>query len=431
MSTSVASVTKFFPSAQNGFQTNLASTITAGATTVPLNSVAGYNNGDVAVFVVEPTSATAKQVFTGTVDTSGVQLTGVVWTVGTNQTHLGGAVVVDYTTATHMSMISKGFLAAHNQDGTHATNLALVTPKVTTGIKDAAGNLIIPTLGSSSTTSIKLSTTAVGPTYVESGCIWSGDAYGSTKAASMTAGVVYINGVRLTVAAVTARTFTASKDSYIDLANAGDGTASITYNESSNNAASQTLNANALRIGIIVTGAGNIAAATSVNQGQETMVLPIASSIPYAVTDSLGNLICPRDPQSRLLGYRQIIANQTAFTGAATQVVGLSVPVIIPAGRKIKVSLILPQHLPATAFGTGFFSIWEGTVGSGTQRQLAKQVYNNNDTTIFSSVVEAEFTPTSTSLTFNAGCGNSATGGSTTTINAASTAPAYLKVELL
>lgn len=118
MSTTVASVVNHFPSAENGFTTTLASTIASGATTVPLNSVAGYANGEIAVFVVDPSDASKKQTFTGVIDTSGVQVTGVVWTAGTNQTHAGGATVVDYATATHISMMTKGILVHADQDGT-------------------------------------------------------------------------------------------------------------------------------------------------------------------------------------------------------------------------------------------------------------------------------------------------------------------------
>src|SRR4051812_48203688 len=115
MSTSVTSVASHFPSAQNGFTTTLASTIASGATTVPLNSVAGYTNAQIAVFVVDPTDASKKQTFTGIIDTSGVQVTSVVWTAGTNQIHTGGSTVVDYATATHISMVTKGLLVQHKQ----------------------------------------------------------------------------------------------------------------------------------------------------------------------------------------------------------------------------------------------------------------------------------------------------------------------------
>ena len=120
MTTTVSSVTSHFPSAEDGFTTTLSSTISAGATTVGLNSVAGYANGEVAVMVVAPTVASEKQVFTGIVDTSGIQLTGVKWTTGTNQTHAAGTTVVDYATATHISMMSKGLLVEHTQAGAHA-----------------------------------------------------------------------------------------------------------------------------------------------------------------------------------------------------------------------------------------------------------------------------------------------------------------------
>jgi len=178
--------------------------------------------------------------------------------------------------------------------------------------------------------------------FVASGGVWSGDAYASTKAASMTALVCYQAGQRLTVSAVTARTFTASEDTYIDVLNTA-GVGSLVYTEVANNAASPALAASSIRIGIIVTGATNIAAATSVNQGQETMVLPIASSIPYAVTDSLGNLICPRDPNRKILGLRQSNTQMNSMSSSITLVPGQSAVVIAPTGRKIKVSANMPS----------------------------------------------------------------------------------------
>lgn len=119
MSTDVSNVTSHFPVAENGFTTTTSGTVSAGATTVGLNSVAGYDNGDTAVFVIDPSNADKKQTFTGIIDTTGVQVTGVVWTAGTNVTHTAGATVVDYETATHWSMVSKGILVEHHQDGTH------------------------------------------------------------------------------------------------------------------------------------------------------------------------------------------------------------------------------------------------------------------------------------------------------------------------
>lgn len=134
MSTNVSNVVSHFPDVENGFTTTLASTVSSGATTVPLNSVAGYTNGLPAVFVVDPTDVTKKQTFTGIVDTSGVQLTSVVWTAGTNQTHSGGATVVDYATATHIAMMSKGILVHADQDGTLKAGAVDNTAAIADGI---------------------------------------------------------------------------------------------------------------------------------------------------------------------------------------------------------------------------------------------------------------------------------------------------------
>lgn len=119
MATNVSSVVSHFPDAENGFTTTTAGSVSSGATTVTLNSVSGYTNGQPVVLVIDPTDASKKQTFTGIVDTAGVQITSVVWTAGTNQTHALGATVVDYATATHIAMISKGILVNHSQTGSH------------------------------------------------------------------------------------------------------------------------------------------------------------------------------------------------------------------------------------------------------------------------------------------------------------------------
>jgi hypothetical protein len=271
--------------------------------------------------------------------------------------------------------------------------------------------------------------------FIESGCVWSGDSYGSTRAASMTAGVVWIGGKRLTVAAVTARTFTASKDTYVDFQDNSDGTASITYTEATNNAASPALPSSAtdatnVRCAIIVTGAGNIANVGSVNQGEETKVLPIASSIPYAVTDSLGYLIAPRDPQRRVLGYRQITSDFTTTSATKAQVTGLSVPFQMPngaTGRKVKV--YAPGIIKNGTAGNGVdWSIWDGVVGSGTElvnRPLDVPGASYRTT----AYAEIETTPSAASKTYNLAT-SSGGGVATTTVLGASTVVSFLKVEL-
>lgn len=216
-------------------------------------------------------------------------------------------------------------------------------------------------------TNLKEKLTEYSFDFVASGCVWTGDAYGSTRVASMTAGVVYIDGVRISVSAVTSRTFTASRDTYIDVG--ADGV--VDYNEVTNNAASPALASGHIRIGIIVTGASNILNVGSINQGEENKVLPIASSIPYQVTDSLGNLICPRDPNRRILGYRQITSNPATATTEA-QIIGLSSTVIVPENRKIKVTVHSGQYIYNTGTtSNAAMGIWSGVVNSGTRLAFA------------------------------------------------------------
>lgn len=131
MSTTLTSVTNHFPKPQDGFTTTTSGSISSGATSVGLNSTGSYSNGDIVVLIIDPTDASKKQAFTGTVDTSGVQITGVVCASGTNQNHSAGATIVDYVAATHLGMVSKGILVAHDQAGVHKSGATYALPVIT------------------------------------------------------------------------------------------------------------------------------------------------------------------------------------------------------------------------------------------------------------------------------------------------------------
>jgi len=239
--------------------------------------------------------------------------------------------------------------------------------------------------------------------HVASGAVLAGLGYGSTLTASLSAGTCYINGILQTIAAVATQTYTASKDTYVDALYNANGTVTIVYTEVANNAASPALAANSIRLGIVVSGA-NIAAVGSINQGQEFKVLPIASSVAYSVTDSLGNLICPRDPNRKILGYRQTFAAFSTSNTTATQITGLSCPVIVPLGRKIKVSIQNETSYPSASGTPGpDVTIWDGVVGSGTQ--LAASLVRTISTGQVAAPLQpfAIVTPTVASKTYNAG----------------------------
>lgn len=427
MSTSVASVVSFFPDAENGFQTTLASTIASGAATVPLNSVASYTNGLPAVFVVDPTDPLKKQTFTGIIDTAGVQITSVVWTAGTNQTHTAGSTVVDYATATHIAMMSKGIGIEHKQAGTHS---AITADSVTV----ATGKITTTAVGKLEDAAIPLSTyrTNMVFDYVISGGVWTADSVGANLNASMTAIVCMINGRRISIGAVTARAFTTNVDTYIDILDNADGTGTLVYTTAATNAASPALAANSIRIGIIQ-AAATITATTKVNQGEEDKVFPIASSIAYTVTDSLGNLICPRDPSRKILGYRQVTSSQTNTSATQTQITGLTCPVIVPTGRKVKITLYCgsANNNTSSAQGGYVFAIWDGVVTSGTQLNQSKSSYSAAAAGAqgTAAIVEAIATPATASKTYNGGFAMFSSGQAIT--SGSSTSPVFMRVELV
>lgn len=185
--------------------------------------------------------------------------------------------------------------------------------------------------------------------FVASGLVWSADSVGVNRNASMTAGVVYINGRRFTISAVTSRTFTASKDTYIDILDNLDGTSTLVYTEVSNGAASPSLASNSIRIGIIQTGATTIVSTGAINQGQTNKLIPNNGTVSYSVTDSLGNMICNRSPLPNVIGYREATTTQSIATGTATDLVSLQVTVNILIARRYKIKLYLPVGTSSTA----------------------------------------------------------------------------------
>jgi len=138
----ISSVTNYFPIHKEGFVTTVGvGGVTSGGTTVPLTTTSGLTNGDVFVGLVKP-GEDGEQCFTGIVDTSGSQITGVKWTTGSNQDHAAGSTIVDYVTSTSQNMQSTGVLVEHNQDGTHSdiTATSITTDSLTiTGSADAEG----------------------------------------------------------------------------------------------------------------------------------------------------------------------------------------------------------------------------------------------------------------------------------------------------
>lgn len=88
--------------------------------------------------------------------------------------------------------------------------------------------------------------------------------------ADISAGVAYINGIRLNVAADLNHAFTASKDTYVDLGDNGV----LDFNEVSNGATAPTLEANHLRLARVITNATDT---TSILNYQNGSFLPAST----------------------------------------------------------------------------------------------------------------------------------------------------------
>lgn len=124
------------------------------------------------------------------------------------------------------------------------------------------------------------------------------------------------------------------------------------------------------------------------------------------------------------LGYAQITAS---FTGSTTlaQITGLSLTVTVPAGgRSIEITVYARDIFNATA-SYDTVSIWDGTVGTGTQLQSG-QFYKAAGFAAGSVYVSAVVTPAAGSKTYNVGF---QAGAGAPVFEAAATYPAYILVK--
>lgn len=454
-----AAITDKFNQATNGTRpvpTTLTATRAIGASSITVGALTGWPTATAVHFSIYQVDTSGNKVAGSQTDwkgtASGTTISNLTLEAGSDSGDSVGAIVECGPTAAWANDVVNGILVDHDQSGQHKnltdangnewikqTATASAVNEITVANAATGNGPVISATGGDTNVDIKMTGKGTGKAYqdsiteyafdfIVSGMVWSGDSYGSTRAASMTAGYAYISGVRVTVAAVTARSFTASKDTYIDLGS--DGV--LDYTEVANNAASPALAANHIRVGIIVTGASSIANAGSVNQGQMDKVLPIASSIPYSVTDSLGNLICPRDPNRKVLGYRQRITSQSATT--EVQITELSVPVLVPANRLVKVTIWTSRLSNDTAGNGAKMGVWDGTVGSGTLIAAASfdgAAINNAGVPVCQSGFYKNNTSSTESKTFNGSIGRNGAGNATFLFTAFTNLYAWLLVELV
>ena len=378
---------------QNFFSATLTGDITATSTDILMDAIPNSSQG---FLVIEPNSTTARE-------------------------------VIFYTSKTALKVVCPSAADGRGQDdttaGIHVTGATVIMAPVA-AFWEAFQSGLAFTNNVINTSKLKTASDFIYD-HVSSGIVITGDNLGVNKNYSISSGVVYIAGERCTVAAVSAQTVGASKDRYIDLRSNGDGTASYITNEVNNNAASQALTAGDIRVGIVVAGATTIANAASINQGEPDKVLPIASSLPYSVTDSLGNLICPRDPQRRVLGYRQRI---TAFNFTANATITeLVVPVIVPTGRKVKIT-VYGNSFGSSAAANMSSTLYDGATTGGTAIGAMASFVTTAGGYPSNLNITALVVPTSASKTYSASAAASAGTGS---VPASADSPSFIMVELV
>lgn len=127
------------------------------------------------------------------------------------------------------------------------------------------------------------------------------------------------------------------------------------------------------------------------------------------------------------LGYAQITGTITTTATSATQATGLTSTVTIPAGsRRIKITAYTYAFYNNTNNVGSRLTIWDGTVGSGTQLSEWSSLVPTATGAIGACCL-AVVSPSAGSKTYNIGFHG--TGASTTTLEASSTHPAFIHVE--
>lgn len=130
------------------------------------------------------------------------------------------------------------------------------------------------------------------------------------------------------------------------------------------------------------------------------------------------------------LGYAQTTSNFSTANTSATQITGLTTTVTIPSGsRKIKITAFASDVYSATAAAFVTMTIWDGTVGSGTQLARTQMIASAASNTL-GAIVIAVVTPSAGSKTYNIGLATSS-GSDAANMEAAATYPAFILVEAI
>lgn len=305
-------------------------------------------------------------------------------TLQANGTLDPSTVQVFYGTASGTTVTITSFAAGYTDKGNIAGDVVVIKP--TTEWANIASDGILS----------NIQFPANFANFVEpSGGVWT---VSSGLVGTATAGYVWYQGARSAMAAVVAYTFTASKDTYVDY---NPSTAAWTYVPETNGTLEPAVTSGCVRIAKVVTGSSTI---SSISQQAYSEPLPLVW---------------------KYLGSAQIVADVTNTAPTSpTQVTGVTVTVTVPTNTtKVRVTAF-SRYIFGNAAVNSIASLWDGTVGSGTELQQYEVGPAAGDTNGLNIV--ALYSPAAGSHTYNlaiqASSGN-------VTVGAASIAPAFILVE--
>jgi hypothetical protein len=215
---------------------------------------------------------------------------------------------------------------------------------------------------------------------------------------SLTAGIVWIDGVPVDVSLISSIALTATRDNYVDV----DRNGVVYVTPVTVNTASPALTSSRLRIGIVTTDATTV---TNINQGEALSTLPVVSNEILNISDSLGNMILPQKSQ-KILASRRRTSLFTTSSGTDVAITGLSATVKIPLTvRRVKLKLQCRAAFNDTAGCYCGLSLFKGSISAANK---VGQQYSNGTASSatfhvpFNSDVPVDVTPGST-VTFLAG----------------------------
>lgn len=130
------------------------------------------------------------------------------------------------------------------------------------------------------------------------------------------------------------------------------------------------------------------------------------------------------------LGYAQTTTNFISRSTTAVQVPGLTITVTIPAGgRRVKLTAYCGSSYPSGAAARYHMTIWDGTVGTGTQLQDTGPAASAGNTPQAALAI-AIVTPAAGSKTYNVGF-RSENGTVDCVLENGTSSPAFILAELL